>query len=67
MRKVIVLVFAVVAAFSAIAASVAGADPSRVASPAAPNCKAYRIGLTGPYTGQADSGSRHRAAGGGCS
>ena len=53
MRKIIVFTFAVVAAFSAIAASVAGADPSRVASPAAPNCKLATIGLTGPYTGPA--------------
>ena len=55
MRKVIVLVFAGVAAFSAIAASVAGADPSGVASPAAPNCRLATIALTGPYTGPAGS------------
>jgi ABC-type branched-subunit amino acid transport system substrate-binding protein len=55
MRKVIVLMFAAVAVFSAIAASVAGADPTRIASPAAPNCKLATIGLTGPYTGPAGS------------
>lgn len=53
MRKVIVLTFAAVAAVSTIAASVAGADSTRVASPAAPNCKLATIALTGPYTGPA--------------
>lgn len=55
MRKVIVLMFAAVAAFSAIAASVAGADSSRVASGAAPSCSQALIALTGPYTGPAQS------------
>jgi ABC-type branched-subunit amino acid transport system substrate-binding protein len=55
MRKVIVLTCAAVAVFSAIAASIAGADSSRVASPAAPNCKLATIALTGPYTGPAGS------------
>lgn len=55
MRKVIVLTFAVVVAISAIAASVAGADSTRVATPAAPNCKLATIALTGPYTGPAAS------------
>lgn len=53
MRKVIVLMFAAVAAFSAIAASVAGADSTRVAGTAAPSCKQALIALTGPYTGPA--------------
>lgn len=53
MRRVIVLTFGAVAAVSAIAASVAGADSSRVASPAAPNCTLATIALTGPYTGAA--------------
>jgi ABC-type branched-subunit amino acid transport system substrate-binding protein len=53
MRKVIALTFAAVGAVSAIAASVAGADSSRVASPAAPNCRLATIALTGPYTGPA--------------
>jgi branched-chain amino acid transport system substrate-binding protein len=53
MRKVIVLSFAAVAAFSAIAASIAGADSSRVASAAAPSCSQALIALTGPYTGPA--------------
>ncbi|MGH3065806.1 MAG: branched-chain amino acid ABC transporter substrate-binding protein [Gaiellaceae bacterium] len=55
MRKVIVLIFAAVVAISVIAASVAGADSTRVASPAAPNCKLATIALTGPYTGPAGS------------
>lgn len=55
MRKVIVLSFAAVAAFSAIAASIAGADSSRVASAAAPSCSQALIALTGPYTGPAAS------------
>jgi ABC-type branched-subunit amino acid transport system substrate-binding protein len=55
MRKVIVLTLAAVAAVSVIAASVAGADSSRVASPAAPNCRLATIALTGPYTGAAGS------------
>jgi len=55
MRKVIGLIFAAVAAVSVIAASVAGADSTRVASPAAPNCKLATIALTGPYTGPAGS------------
>jgi len=53
MRKVIVLMFAAVAAFSAIAASIAGADSTRVASAAAPSCSQALIALTGPYTGGA--------------
>ncbi|MDH4102361.1 MAG: branched-chain amino acid ABC transporter substrate-binding protein [Thermoleophilia bacterium] len=53
MRKVIVLMFAAVAAFSAIAASVAGADSTRAAGTAAPSCKQALIALTGPYTGPA--------------
>jgi ABC-type branched-subunit amino acid transport system substrate-binding protein len=44
-----------VTAVAAIAASVATADSSRVASPAAPNCKLATIALTGPYTGPAGS------------
>lgn len=55
MRKAIGLIFAAVAAVSVIAASVAGADSTRVASPAAPNCKLATIALTGPYTGPAGS------------
>jgi len=55
MRKVIAFTFAAVAAVSAIAASVAGADSTRVASPAAPNCRLATIALTGPYTGPAGS------------
>ena len=50
MRKVIVLALGAAFAMSAIAASVAGADPSRVASPAIGNCKQALIALTGPYT-----------------
>jgi len=55
MRKAIVVVASAVTAVSAIAASVATADPTRVASPAAPNCKLATIALTGPYTGPAGS------------
>jgi ABC-type branched-subunit amino acid transport system substrate-binding protein len=55
MRKAIVVVVSAVTAVSAIAASVATADPTRVASPAAPNCKLATIALTGPYTGPAGS------------
>ena len=51
MRKAIVFAVAAVTAISAIAASVAAADSTRVASPAAPNCKLATIALTGPYTG----------------
>ena len=53
MRKVIVFIFAAVVAIGAVAASVAGADSSRVATPAAPNCRLATIALTGPYTGPA--------------
>jgi ABC-type branched-subunit amino acid transport system substrate-binding protein len=53
MRKAIVVAVSAVTAVSAIAASVATADSSRVASPAAPNCKLASIALTGPYTGPA--------------
>ncbi|HJS48768.1 MAG TPA: branched-chain amino acid ABC transporter substrate-binding protein [Gaiellaceae bacterium] len=53
MRKVIVLMFTAVMAIGAVAASVAGADSSGVASPAAPNCTLATIALTGPYTGPA--------------
>jgi hypothetical protein len=53
MRKLIALTFAALAAVSAIAASVAGADSTRVASPAIANCKKSLIALTGPYTGPA--------------
>ena len=55
MRKAIVLTIAAVVAASAIAASVAGADPSRVATLAAPSCAQATIALTGPYTGGAAS------------
>lgn len=55
MRKAIAVVVSAVAAVSAIAASVATADSTRVASPAAPNCKLATIGVTGPYTGPAGS------------
>jgi ABC-type branched-subunit amino acid transport system substrate-binding protein len=51
MRKVIVLAFAAVAGVSVVAASVAGADSTRLASTAAPSCKQALIALTGPYTG----------------
>ena len=51
MRKVIVLALAGVAGVSVIAASVAGADSTRLASPASPSCKQALIALTGPYTG----------------
>jgi len=53
MKNTIALAIAAAIAVSAIAASVAGADATRVASPAAPNCKLATIGLTGPYTGPA--------------
>jgi len=53
MRKVIVFTFAAVMAIGAVAASVAGADSTSVASPAAPNCRLATIALTGPYTGPA--------------
>jgi hypothetical protein len=51
MRKAIVVAVSAVTAASALAASVATADSTRVASPAAPNCKLATIALTGPYTG----------------
>jgi ABC-type branched-subunit amino acid transport system substrate-binding protein len=53
MRKVIVFTFTAVLAIGAVAASVAGADSSSVASPAAPNCRLATTALTGPYTGPA--------------
>ena len=53
MRKLIALTFAALAAVSAIAASVAGADSTRVASSAIANCRQSLIALTGPYTGAA--------------
>jgi ABC-type branched-subunit amino acid transport system substrate-binding protein len=53
MRKAIVVAVSAVIAVAAVAASVATADSSRVASPAAPNCKQALIALTGPYTGPA--------------
>jgi ABC-type branched-subunit amino acid transport system substrate-binding protein len=55
MRKAIVVAVSAVTAVAAIAASVATADSSRVASPAAPNCKLATVALTGPYTGPAGS------------
>jgi branched-chain amino acid transport system substrate-binding protein len=55
MRKAIVVAVSAVTAVAAIAASVATADSSRVASPAAPNCRLATIALTGPYTGPAGS------------
>ncbi len=55
MRKAIVVAVSAVTAAAAVAASVATADSSRVASPAAPNCKLGTIALTGPYTGPAGS------------
>jgi ABC-type branched-subunit amino acid transport system substrate-binding protein len=55
MRKAIVVAVSAVTAVAAVAASVATADSSRVASPAAPNCKLATIALTGPYTGPAGS------------
>ena len=55
MRKAIVVAVSAVVAVAAVAASVATADSSRVASPAAPNCKLGTIALTGPYTGPAGS------------
>jgi hypothetical protein len=53
MRKAIVVAVSAVTAVAAIAASVATADSSRVASPAAPNCKLATIALTGPVHGPA--------------
>ena len=53
MRKAIVVAVSAVIAVAAVAASVATADSTRVASPAAPNCKLATIALTGPYTGPA--------------
>ena len=55
MRKAIVVAFSALTAVCAIAASVATADSTRVASPAAPSCKQALIALTGPYTGAAAS------------
>ncbi len=55
MKKRIVLALAVILTASAIAASVAGADTTRVASLAAPSCTQALIALTGPYTGPAGS------------
>jgi branched-chain amino acid transport system substrate-binding protein len=55
MRKAIVVAVSAVTAVAAVAASVATADSSRVASPAAPNCRLATIALTGPYTGPAGS------------
>lgn len=55
MRKAIVVAVSAVTAVAAVAASVATADSSRVASPAAANCKLATIALTGPYTGPAGS------------
>lgn len=55
MKNTIALAIAAAIAVSAIAASVAGADSTSVASPAAPNCRLATIGLTGPYTGPAGS------------
>ena len=53
MRKAIVVAVSAVTAACAVAASVATADSTRVASPAAANCKLATIALTGPYTGPA--------------
>ena len=55
MRKAIVVAVSAVTAAAAVAASVATADSSRVASPAAPNCKLATIGVTAPTTGPAGS------------
>ena len=55
MRRGIVLTVTALAAVGAVAASVATADSTRVAAPAAPNCKLATIALTGPYTGPAGS------------
>jgi ABC-type branched-subunit amino acid transport system substrate-binding protein len=55
MRKAIVVAVSAVTAVAAIAASVATADSSRVASPAAPNCRLATIAVTGPFTGFAAS------------
>ena len=51
MRKAIVVAMSAVTAVAAVAASVATAESSRVASPAAPNCRLATIAVTGPYTG----------------
>ena len=51
MRKAIVVAVSAVTAVSAIAASVATADSSRVASPAAPNCKLATIATHGAVHG----------------
>ena len=53
MRKAIVVAVSAVIAVAAVAASVATAESTRVASPAAPNCRLATIALTGPYTGPA--------------
>jgi len=53
MRKAIVVAVSAVIAVAAVAASVATADSSRVASPAAPNCRLATIATDGPYTGPA--------------
>jgi branched-chain amino acid transport system substrate-binding protein len=53
MRKAIVVAVSAVTAACAVAASVATADSTRVASPAAPNCNLATTALTGPYTGAA--------------
>ncbi|HEX2427405.1 MAG TPA: hypothetical protein VHI53_05725, partial [Gaiellaceae bacterium] len=55
MRKAIVVGVSAMTAACAVAASVATADSTRVASPAAPNCKLATTALTGPYTGPAGS------------
>jgi ABC-type branched-subunit amino acid transport system substrate-binding protein len=55
MRKSIVVGVSAITAACAVAASVASADSTRVASPAAPNCTLATIALTGPYTGPAGS------------
>ena len=55
MRKAIVVAVSALTAICAVAASVATADSTRVASPAAPSCKQALIALTGPYTGAAAS------------
>jgi ABC-type branched-subunit amino acid transport system substrate-binding protein len=55
MKKAIAVAVSALTAVAAVAASVASADPTRVASPAAPNCNLATIALTGPYTGAAAS------------
>jgi branched-chain amino acid transport system substrate-binding protein len=55
MRKAIVVAVSALTAICAVAASVATADSTRVASPAAASCKQALIALTGPYTGPAAS------------